>query len=69
MSNNIRQELKKNGLSQNWLSQIAKIPASNLSLIINGKSAACPAWRKRIADALHIPENELFPEANEESEQ
>jgi len=49
------------GLSQNRLSQLTRIPASNISLIVNGKMPVYPAWRKRICEALGVPEKILFP--------
>ena len=58
----LRSVMHEKGISQNKLSQIAAIPASNMSLLVNGKSPIYPAWRKRIAIALDMPEMVLFPE-------
>lgn len=58
----LRSVMAEKGMSQNKLSQLASIPASNMSLLVNGKSPIYPAWRKRIAIALDMPETVLFPE-------
>ena len=57
----IKQILINKNMSQNRLSQIARVPQSNISLIVNGKMIPCPAWRKRISEALEVPECILFP--------
>lgn len=62
MHENIRTEAKRQGLSLNKLSRIAEISQSDLSCAINGKKPFYPAWRKRVSEALGVPENELFPE-------
>lgn len=59
----LKEVVRQRRISQNRLSQLARIPASNLSLIINGKLTPCPAWRKRISDVLDVPESFLFPES------
>jgi len=58
----LKEVMRQKKISQNKLSQMAAIPASNMSLFINGKSPIFPAWRKRIARALEVPEEVLFPE-------
>lgn len=63
MTTIIKQVLANKGMSQNRLSQEARVPASNLSQIVNGKLAPCPAWKQRISAVLDIPENILFPES------
>lgn len=59
--NTLKQIITQRGISQNVLSQEARVPASSLSLIVNGKLYACPAWRARIAKALRVSEEVLFP--------
>ncbi len=59
----LKQILMNKGMSQNILSQQARIPASNINLIVNGKQYPGPSWRKRISEVLEIPEDILFPES------
>lgn len=58
----LRETLKAKNISQNKLSHMASISASNLSACINGKCEMCPGWKKRIAQALEMDEGVLFPE-------
>lgn len=58
----LKEEMKKRGLSANKLSLKAMISPANFSQAINGKLPMYPAWRKRIAEILNMPESELFPE-------
>lgn len=60
--NNLKEILRNRGLSQSKASRLAEIPQSNFNLICNGKGYAPPAWRKRIAIVLGMPEDEIFPE-------
>lgn len=62
MSTILKQVLIDKGISQNNLSHLAKIPASNINLIVNGKQYPGPSWRQRISEVLDIPEDTLFPE-------
>lgn len=59
-------ELK--GLSQFELAKKADITPSDISRIENNKIFAYPGWRARLAEALDIPQNELFPEEGDESD-
>jgi len=54
---NIR-ELK--GLSQFDLAKKANITPSDISRIENNKIFPYPQWRKRISDALNVPEEKIF---------
>ncbi|OPX90292.1 MAG: Helix-turn-helix domain protein [Pelotomaculum sp. PtaB.Bin104] len=58
----LKEILKARGLSQGKVSRMADVPASNFCLICNDKGYAPPAWRHRIAEALELPEAEIFPE-------
>lgn len=62
----LKQILKIRNMSQNSLAYATKIPPSNLSLIANGKLYPCPSWRKRISEALGVPEEVLFSQASGE---
>ena len=44
---------------------LTQISPSDLSQIELGKKPCFPSWRKRIAEALEMPEEELFPEYNQ----
>lgn len=61
MTNVIKQILQAKGISQNKLSHITGIPTSNISLIVNGRLLPGPSWRARLAAALDLPEDVLFP--------
>jgi transcriptional regulator with XRE-family HTH domain len=54
--------LAERKMSQRRLSMAAGITNQDLNGAINGKRPFYPAWRKRIAEALRLPEDELFPE-------
>ncbi len=51
---------QKLGLTQAELAGRVNIPQNVLSQIENGKIYAFPAWRKRIAKALKVREEEIF---------
>ncbi len=59
---NIRNYLQEQGISILELSRNAKIAPSDLCQALDGKRPFFPNWRKRVAQALNIPEDELFPE-------
>ena len=52
-------------ITQSKLSMMANINATQLNKAINGKIEFFPNWRKRIAQALEMHEDELFPEYRE----
>ena len=62
MNNLVRQKRKEKGLSLRALSRLSKIYVSDLSQIERGLIRAFPAWRTRIAEALEMSEDSLFPE-------
>ena len=62
MVNRVKKTRIKKGLSQFELSKGSNITQSNLSQIENGKIYPYPGWRKRIATALEVEEDYLFPE-------
>ncbi|MCR5034399.1 MAG: helix-turn-helix domain-containing protein [Clostridia bacterium] len=61
MYDKVRDEMKKQGMSTNKLSFRAEIAQSDLSCALNGKKPFYPAWRRRVAEALGVPEDTLFP--------
>lgn len=52
------------GLSQIELSYLAKVPSVAISDFELGKRTPWPRARKALAEALKIPEGELFPNGN-----
>ncbi len=57
----LRTVLAEKGISQNRLSQNARVPQSSISMIVNNTLYPCPAWRRRISEAVGEPEEVLFP--------
>ena len=58
----INQAIKESGRSKFKIALDAKISPGDFYLALNGKKPFYPGWRKRIADVLQLPEDELFPE-------
>lgn len=54
--------LKERGISKNQIAMQARISPADFYQAVNGKKPFFPAWRARIAEALDIPESELFTE-------
>jgi transcriptional regulator with XRE-family HTH domain len=65
LKNFVRDVREKRGLSQLKLSRIAEIAPGTISNIENGKVFVYEGWKKRLAEALEVPQNELFPEDEE----
>ncbi len=61
MSNQVREKRLQAGISGEELARRARLSASDLSKVERGQRLAFPAWRRRIAEALDLPEEELFP--------
>ncbi len=64
----INEILRQKNLSKAQIARIANIPQNDFYQATNGKKSFFPAWRKRISEALAIPEAELFPEYQAEKE-
>lgn len=62
MFETLHAELKKRYLSVNKLAIISGITPSDLYCALSGKKPLYPGWRKRIAEALEMPVEELFSE-------
>ena len=52
---------KAQGVSQLALAKVTNIAPSDISRIENRRLLAYPAWRRRIARALGVPEAEIWP--------
>lgn len=68
MYQKLHQELEKRQLSINKLSFMSGITASDLYSALSGKKPLYPNWRKRIAEALGMKIEELFPEEEERND-
>jgi len=56
----LKEERKRQRLSQTRLSALTGIAQSDLSAIETGRRVPGPGWRRRIAEALNVSESELF---------
>ncbi|MBS4029938.1 MAG: helix-turn-helix transcriptional regulator [Clostridiales bacterium] len=61
MGNRLREVRKQQGLSQFGLAKMCGVEPSNLSKVENGILKPYPGWRQRIALALGVSEEEIFP--------
>ena len=52
--------LKEKGLTKYRLAKMSKISTQDIYGILNGSKPLYPNWKKRISDALEVPEEELF---------
>lgn len=62
MVNRVREVRERLGLSQVELARRARLAGPNLSAIEHGQRKAWPKARRRLARALKVTEQELFPE-------
>ncbi|MFC1988050.1 helix-turn-helix transcriptional regulator [Chloroflexota bacterium] len=62
IENRLKEYRESRGLSQVELSRLARIAAPNLSAIERGRLLPWPKMKKRLAKALRVTEQELFPE-------
>ncbi len=60
--NKLRQVREAEGLSQLELSYMTKISPSAISLLEAGKQFPHKGWKTRIAEALGVDAEEIFPE-------
>ncbi|GEM_PF-1213617 len=58
----LKEVMKEKNISQSAISRMANINQSQFNRAFNGYQLFFPAWRKRIAIALNMSEEELFPE-------
>lgn len=65
MENHLKEIRKEKGVSQVKLSRLTLIAPSDISRIENGWLRPYPGWRKRIAEALGVTEDQLFPNGTE----
>jgi transcriptional regulator with XRE-family HTH domain len=65
MRNNLKKIRKQKQVSQLSLAYLTRISPSDISRIENGWVKPYPGWRKRLAEALGVTEDQLFPNGKE----
>ena len=65
MKSNLKKFRTAKKLSQAGLTRLTGISPSIISAIENEKLYCYPGWRKKFAEALEVPEADLFPEVSE----
>ncbi|MBN2099870.1 MAG: helix-turn-helix transcriptional regulator [Dehalococcoidia bacterium] len=50
------------GLTQSKLARLVEVPESQLCAVERGRLHPWPKLRRRLAEELQVPENELFPQ-------
>lgn len=60
--------MQQKGITPYEMQFAAKITQGDMSKILNGRKKCYPAWRKRIAKVLKMPEYIVFPEYNSKKE-
>lgn len=58
----IKNKCKENGISITRMLHKANMQSGDFYYAISGKRPFFPAWKKRIAEALEVSEEELFSE-------
>lgn len=58
----LKNQLKQKGWTRHKLAREAGICPSDVYAAMSGKREMFPGWRRRIADALKVPEAEIFPD-------
>lgn len=66
MKNMLRKFRENKGLSQLQLSMKTGIAPNIICNIENERIIAYKGWKKRISEALNVPEQEIFPEKKED---
>jgi len=61
MTNNLKKVRHEKGLSQLKLAFLTGISPTDISRIENDARKAYPGWRRRLAEALAVSEDTLFP--------
>lgn len=60
--NKLYQILNEHSISVNQLSFMSRIASADLYSALSGKKPFYPNWKKRIAEALDMSVEELFPD-------
>jgi transcriptional regulator with XRE-family HTH domain len=67
INNKLREKRLELGLSQVELSYLTKVPSVAISDFELGKRVPWPKARRALAQALRLPEAELFPDGGEKN--
>ena len=62
MYEHLKSILQERGLTKYRLAKMSHISTQDIYSLLNGKKPLYPNWKKRIAEALKVPEEELFEE-------
>lgn len=62
MYENLKNVLDEKGISMYRLAKLSNIASPDLYSALSGKKVLFPNWKKRISEALDVPEEELFEE-------
>lgn len=65
MYEELKKEMERKKMCAMKLAGKAGISPSDLYQALKGKKPFFPAWRKRIAEVLQVPESDIFPESEE----
>jgi transcriptional regulator with XRE-family HTH domain len=60
----VKIELAKRGKTQRGFAGEVNISPGTLSQVLNGRAQPWPALRRRVSEALGVPESDLFPEGS-----
>lgn len=63
-SNNVRAERLRRGMTQFDLAIKTRISQTDICQIELGKRPVFPKWRRKLSEALGVPEEKLFPEVH-----
>lgn len=67
MYDKLHAAMKRHNIKGYSLAKLADIDSSSFYSALNGSRPFYPNWRKRIAEALGVPECELFDESEASS--
>jgi len=65
LENNLRKIRKEQGFSQLELSYDTRIASTDISDIELGKKYPYKGWREKLAEALEVEEEKIFPKIDE----
>lgn len=63
--NNLKSERAKRGFTQFELAKMSNVSPADISKIERGVTIPFPGWRRKLSNALGVPEKEVFPEVAE----
>ena len=68
MYEKLLEELNARHITRNKLALLAGITSQDIYAVLSGKKFMYPGWKRRIAEALNMPESELFEQEAESEE-